>query len=139
MERSVALKKLSKLLGNNLGYRVNHKAPSPDDREAARAQIAPTREAHKELLRQREDRLKVILEADAEYQRLVLECRSAKTKLDELVSMATCYKFVVGVSRSIFFSVEAEGDSWEDVIAKVTAKQKRPPIAGAVAAPPAHL
>ena len=37
MERSVAIKKLGKLLGKKLGYRINTKAPTQEEKAAAAA------------------------------------------------------------------------------------------------------
>ena len=40
MERKVAINKLTKLLGKKLGYRIDDRAPSPEERTAARAALA---------------------------------------------------------------------------------------------------
>lgn len=123
MERSVAIKKLGRLLGKNLGYRVNAKAPSKDERMAARAAL-PAAIAERNALRdQREARLAAILAGDAEYQRLQAALKLARDKADTLSGIAHHYKITVGTSNGMFFHVRAEGDSWEDVIAKLSEKQ----------------
>jgi len=84
MERAVALKKLRKLLGNNLGYRVDDTAPTPDQREAARAGLRPAIEDRNKLSEKREERMKAILAADAEYQSLCIAHKAARDRVDGL-------------------------------------------------------
>lgn len=120
MERAVAIKKLTKILGKSLGYRVDPKAPDQDDRDEARAQLAvevPKRDA---LKKQRRERLETILLADAEYQRLKAEEAEAQKRCEKLSSATHHYRFTAGTSNGMFFLVKAQGDSWEEVIAKLT-------------------
>lgn len=124
MERSVAVKKLGKLLGKKLGYRVNDKAPKRDEREAARAALTPAVEKRNALRAAREARLRAVLDADAEYQRLKAETKAANEHVDILASLTRCFKFTVGTSEGMFFLVKAEGDTWEEVIAKLTTDTK---------------
>lgn len=71
-----------------------------------------------------EARRKAILEADAEYQALVAAWREAKDTAARNQSVAwNSYKITVGVTNSMFFHVKAQGDSWEDVIGQLTAKE----------------
>lgn len=119
MERTVAIKKLTKLLGKSLGYRVNPKAPTPEEREAAQAAIKPACAVRDELKKQRDERYKAILAGDAEYQRLFTEARAASERVDRLSSVTRCFKITAGTLQHGFFFVKAEGDSWEEVIAKV--------------------
>ena len=123
MERAVAIKKLGKILGKSLGYRVDLKAPDQDDRDEARAkmrEVAPERDALKAAV---EARREAILQADAEYQRLKAELKNASKTYADLAEITSHYRFTVGTSSSMFFTVRAQGDSWEEVIAKLTAKQ----------------
>ena len=124
MERAVAIKKLGKILGKSLGYRVDPKAPDQDDRDEARArmrEIAPKREALRAAV---EARRKAILQADAEYQRLKGELTDVSLAYETLSSITSHYRFTVGTSSSMFFTVKAQGDSWEEVIAKLTEKER---------------
>lgn len=123
MERSLAIKKLGKLLGKSFGYRVDPKAPNEEERIEARTKLKSAGVERDTLGKQREARLQEILQADAEYQRLKSEHAEAKKRCDELVSISYHYRFTVGVSNSMFFTVHAQGDSWEDVIGKLTEKQ----------------
>jgi hypothetical protein len=123
MERSVAIKKLGKILGKSLGYRVDPKAPDEDERTEARAKLKIAHAERDDLDKQTEARLKEILLADTEYQRLKALRAEARKRCDELFSIANRYRFTVGTMSSLFFHVKAQGDSWEDVIRQLTEKQ----------------
>lgn len=123
MERAVALKKLGKILGKNLAYRINDKAPTREEREAAAKELPAALEERNKLREKRDERYKEILAADAEYQRLKEAHQTAKNHADELMSIKHTCKFNVGTSNGMFFLVKAEGDSWEEVIEKVAAKK----------------
>jgi hypothetical protein len=123
MERSVAVKKLSKLLGKSLGYRVDPKAPDQDDRDEARAKLPAATAKREDLSKRMEARRVAILQADTEYQQLKAEHAEAKKCCDELFGITCHYRFTVGVSNSMFFHIKAQGDSWEEIIAKLTEKQ----------------
>ena len=124
MERAVAIKKLGKILGKSLGYRVDPKAPDQDDRDVARAMmrnIAPKRDALRAAV---EARCKALLQADAEYQRLKAELADATKTYADFAEITNHYRFTVGTTSSMFFTVKAQGDSWEDVIAKLSEKER---------------
>jgi hypothetical protein len=124
MERTVATKKLEKLIGKKMAWRINAKAPSPEDREAARLALGPAIEERNKLKEKREARYLEILAADAEFQSLKSAHKAAAEKADRLSATTRCFKITVGdTSSGLFFMVKAEGDSWEDVIAKLTAKK----------------
>lgn len=120
MERSVALKKLGKLLGSKLGYRVDPKAPRPDERDAAHAALTPA-VAERDALREKRDaRREAILAADMEYQQLKTAAKAAGEHVDRLSSTTRRKKITVGTSEGMFFLVRAEGDTWEEIIEKLT-------------------
>lgn len=125
MERAVAIKRLGKLLGKKLGYRVDDKAPKQDDRDAARAALMPAIEERNALQAKRDERRRAILEADAEYKSLCAESRAASERVDKLSSITRHYKFTVGTSEGLFFLIKAEGDSWEQIIDKLEAEQQK--------------
>ncbi len=128
MERAVAIKKLGKLLGKNLGYRVDVSAPKPEDREAARNLLRKAIEERKAVEERAKERRKQVLAADAEYCDLNARYDLLRKQVDELQSVSMHYKITVGTSNSIFFHVHAQGDSWEEVIAKVEKETgTRPP------------
>jgi hypothetical protein len=123
MERAVAIKKLGKILGKSLGYRVDPKAPDQDARDEAQAMLRKLRPEREALRAAVEIRCKALLQADAEYQRLKEELAKARATRDELTAIASHYRITVGTSGDMFFTVKAQGDSWEDVIAKLTKKE----------------
>ncbi len=120
MERKVAIKKLGSMLGKSLGYRIDPKAPTSEEREAARqrlpALIAARQEADKAMAERRQALL-----ADARYQELVAAYKEARSCVDKTSSVTHHFKITVGTTAGMFFHVKAQGDSWEDVIAKLDA------------------
>ena len=125
MERAAAIKTLGKLLGKKLGYRVDAKAPTQEERAEARAALTQAIEERNKLVERRDARSRAILAADAEYQSLLTDARAARERTNKLSSVAHHYKITVGTSEGMFFLVKAQGDSWEEVIDKLTAKEKQ--------------
>ena len=126
MERAAAIKKLGKLLGKSFGYRVDPTAPDKDARAEAREILrvtGPQREAIGKAVTARREAL---LKADAEYQRLLEDYRTATLHCDRLSATLHHYRFTAGNSNGMFFHVKAQGDSWEDVIEQLT--EKRPAV-----------
>jgi hypothetical protein len=119
MERTTALKKLKKLLGNKVGYRINTAALSPEEREVLKAQLPQAIKERDELKEKREARLKVIL-ADPEYQSLKAAASEASERVNKLSHRTHLRKIEVGVSNDMFFLHKANGDSWEEVINKLS-------------------
>jgi hypothetical protein len=119
MERSVALAKLRKILGKNLGYRVSAKAPTVEEREAAQVQLPAARAERDQLKDQRRARCNAILAGDQEYQALVAAHKAAEERVGKLFSDARHYKITVGICNDMFFHQKAEGDSWEEVLEKL--------------------
>lgn len=123
MERAVAITKLRKLIGKHLAYRVDPKAPTREERESARSEMTEAIQARQEIEKRRDERRNAILAADAEYQGLVAEHDAARKRTDRLRSIVHRHKITVGTTESgLFFLVKAEGDSWEDVIEKLSRK-----------------
>lgn len=120
MERAVAIKKLTKILGKSLGYRVDATAPDHDDRAEARVKLHDATLKRLALEEQMKSRKLAILQADAEYQRLKAAHAESKKHCDALYAITLRYRFTVGVMSSMFFHVKAQGDSWEKVIKKLT-------------------
>lgn len=124
MERAVALTKLRTLLGKTMGYRIDTKAPTPEERAAAK-DVMPAAIAQREAAQEaREARAKFLLDNDAEYQSCCAVAKSAWDYVDKLFSITYRHKFTVGKMSSLFFHVIAEGDTWEEVIEKVQAWRK---------------
>jgi hypothetical protein len=122
MERTVAIKKLGKLLGKSLAYRVDPTGPTAEEREGARAALKDATANAETLLKQKEARIKALLDADQEYQQIKTAHEAAKKIRNRIASDGHRYKFTVGTADGMFFHVKAQGDSWEEVIRKVEGK-----------------
>jgi len=123
MRREDAIKKLGKLLGKSLGYRVDPKAPDADEREEALIKLRAATATRNDLKTKMEARRSVILEADAEYRSLLDDWKAASEAANRLMSLTNHYRFTVGTSNGMFFVIKAQGDSWEEVIAKLKAER----------------
>lgn len=126
MRREDAIKKLGKLLGKSFRYQVDTKAPDADEREAARLGFKVASERYKRLGDQLTERRNALLAADPEYQQLKEEFSRASKQKDELGYTSRRYRFTAGTMGDLFFTVLAQGDSWEEVIAKLTKKEPCP-------------
>ena len=124
MERTVAIKKLGKILGRSLGYRINPKAPTREERAAAKNEMPAAIKERDDLKARRQARFEAILAADAEYQSLKASHEKAREHVERLGSITRHHKITVGTSNGLFFTVKAEGDSWEEIIDKLTAQKK---------------
>jgi len=123
MERIVALKKIGKLIGKNMRYRINPKAPTPEERAAAKAELGPAIAERNKLREQQTARYNAVLEADEEYQKIKAALKIAADRADQISWTSRTYKITVGtIVAGLLFSVKAEGDSWEDIIAKLSRK-----------------
>ena len=124
MERATAIKKLGKILGKHFGYRVDPKAPDQDARDEALEILRKARPEREALRAAKEARCKALLQADEEYQRLKADYAEASKHYDRLLATTSHYRVTVGTTSEMFFHVKAQGDSWEDVISKLNAKEK---------------
>lgn len=119
MEKSVAVRKLHKILGKGFGYRVDPKALKREGREKAqeelKAALAERNKARDDL----EARRLEILASDQEYQKRLAAKKAAQARVDALSARAHRQPITVGVSNSMFFLVKAEGDNWQEVLEKV--------------------
>jgi hypothetical protein len=123
VQRSIAIKKLKKLLGKSFTCDINPNAPTREERDKAEVELRAANAAQGSLGAQAEARRRAILGADAEYQRLTADYVEARSRSAELSSITFSYKIRVRSSNGLFSSVLAEGDSWEQVIDKLTKKQ----------------
>jgi hypothetical protein len=124
MERAVAIRKLTKLLGKKLGYRVDGGAPSSEERAAANAELQAATKWRNTLKEERDRRCNAILAADATYQSLRARHEAANKQVADLSGKTYRHKITVGVSNDLFFVVKAEGDSWEEVINKIETRKE---------------
>jgi hypothetical protein len=125
MERSVAVKKLAKMIGKGFGYQIDGKAPTPEEREAAKAQRPAAIEERDLLAKKRRARYEAVLAADTEYQSLVAQHETARKSVDKL-NIEHRRKISVGTTMNLggfsVFNVKASGDSWEEIFEKLNKK-----------------
>jgi hypothetical protein len=125
MERAAAIKRLGKILGKDAGYRIDPKAPSPEQRAQAQAELPALIAAKQAAMAARDKRYNELLAGDAEYQRLKAEAKQASEAAAHTSGVRSHRKIMVGVSRGIFFEVKAEGDSWEEIFQKLEERKAR--------------
>lgn len=125
MERTTAIKTLGKMLGKSMGYRINTKAPTREQRDEATEALPGAIEERNKLKERRDARYKAILEGDAEFQSLNAAAKNASKRVDKLSSIKRSRKITVGTSNGMFFMVSAEGDTWEEIIDKLKADTKK--------------
>lgn len=125
MQRSTALKKLNALFGKSAGYRIDDKAPTPEERAAAKAELQDAVAERDRLRAAKNARYEAVLKADPEYQALAEASRAASRRTDKLSWTTRHYKITVGKSsmNGLFFSVMAEGDTWEEIFDKLAEKK----------------
>lgn len=121
MERTVAIRKLTKLLGKNLYWRVRNNAPTREEREAAQAAL-PAARAERQALKEKREAKCLELLNDPEYRQLVAADNAAYERYEKLRSLSWSYKIAVGHNVGLGFHIKAEGDSWEEVIDKLQQK-----------------
>jgi len=120
MQRVTAVKKLGKILGKSFGYRIDLSAPLAEERDEVRKTIPELTKARDAADKAVRERSQALLAADAEYQALVAVYREAKKNANKAFSRSNHFRFTVGTSNGMFFHVKAQGDSWEDVIRKLS-------------------
>src|SRR5436189_5683197 len=96
MRREDAIKKLTRLLGKSLGYRVDPKGPDADEREEARAECKVLGAERDALKSKMDARRQAILEGDAEYQSLRTEWKATSERAEKLSWMTHHYRFTAG-------------------------------------------
>jgi hypothetical protein len=122
MDQKQAISILGKLIGPKFGYRVNNKAPNAEERERRREAFLAAKAAAEQAEAARVARLNAVLAADPEYQRLKAEAKAATERREALPGYRH-KRITVGRSSSLFFTVEAEGDNWAEVVDLVRGKK----------------
>lgn len=115
MERAVAVKRLHKMLGKNFGYEIDPKAASAEERAAAQAVQKPLHAARDAVVTELRARMEYLLEHDAHYQKLKGEAAIARKAVEANSAILMRHKITVGTVNGMFFSVAAQGDSWEQI------------------------
>lgn len=123
MNQTQAIKRLRALLGNSVAWRTNPEALTAEEKESY-LQASPILRGVVEGLKVAVDRRRrEILAGDAEFNRLRDALKAAEEAKQSNSSRIMSYRVTVGRAGSLFFTVEAQGDNWEEVVAKVEAKK----------------
>jgi len=122
MERNAALKIVQKLLGNpkGFGYRVDSRALDAEHRAAAQVELKTLEAIQKDAVDRMEERKRHLLQ-DPTYVELVGKAKAIRKRANEVRGEVYARKIAVGISNSLWFSVKADGDSWEEIIKKLSA------------------
>jgi hypothetical protein len=119
MQRAAAIKKLTKLLGQAFGYRVNLHAPYADERLQEQANARRLLDARQAALEALNARRTWLLDADPEHRLLLEQLTRLRDAHANANFMARAYRFTAGVTDGMFYHVVAQGDTWEEVVASV--------------------
>ena len=124
MNQTQALSKLKAVLGSKFEYRIDSKAPDAAERERRRLAYKAAAEAERVARDAATARLAALMKGDAEYQSLRGAVKAAERHKDSLPSDHD-FRITVGRNESIFFSVKAQGDTWDEVVSKLCTQPER--------------
>lgn len=124
MERNEALKRLRRILGKQFAYEYKPSAPTPEQRAEAKGLHDGLVASRKSISDAMEERRKVLFQ-DEEYLRLKELWKAADQALSKNNAVMHTYKFTVGTQNQLFFHVKAQGDSWEEIFAKLKVEAKK--------------
>ena len=124
MERQEALRRLRKMLGKQFAYEYRPDAPSEEERAEAKARHAELAKQRQELSQAVAARQQYLLQNDATYQELRAKYKLADKAVTANNGAIYLYKFTVGTANKLFFHVKAQGNSWEEIFAKLKAERK---------------
>lgn len=122
MNQKQALTAAVRILGRRAG--IKHQPEAPDSTE--RAALAEQLPDHSKRLADSKAALAACLAEllkDSEYQRLNQEARTARETHDACTGKLHYYRCKVGTVGTMFFTVEAEGDTWEETLAALAKKK----------------
>lgn len=119
MNQTQALAKLRKIIGPKLGYRIDPKAPTGEEREVMRAHFQEATAIVQAAEAARMARYNELLNGDAQYQLLKVAAKAAGEAKERTKSNLYRKRITIGVNNSLYFSVRADGDNWDEVVGKV--------------------
>lgn len=122
LAKNAALAKLRALLGPKFCYRINTLSVLPSQRPDAK-EVAAAREAAEAAKKDCIARELWLKANDPEYQRLLAAQKAAEALHLDLRAKLCTRGITVGTGGSLFFCVEAEGDTWDEVVALVEKKK----------------
>lgn len=118
MTREAAIRRARKLWGAKAKVRATAELSSPERREAAGAKAREIK-ARREAMRADVDARVAQFKRDTGLDLIEVECKRLGKEQQEAFYYATYYKFAIGLGLGFVFSVQAQGDTWEDAFRKV--------------------
>jgi hypothetical protein len=122
MNKAQALAKLAKLLGKTMRYRVAPGSPNAEERARCRDNAVAGRATLKLLAEKMRLRREEILAANEDYAGMRALHKELTDSTDATYSKSASFPITVGRDTGMFFSVDAEGDNWAEVVEKVAAR-----------------
>jgi hypothetical protein len=121
LTREQAIRKLKAIIGPRAMWRVSEGISSPEKRQRYHARTSTAEADRKAASAAMSARAAEVCAADAEYQRLKASYDEARKAASETRYRddESGYKFTVGKDAVYAFVVEAQGDTWEEVISKL--------------------
>lgn len=117
-----AIAALQAMYGKEAAYRINKKAATPAERDAAREQLPALRERVEQAKLAMENKRKELLQ-DPQYQRLVQDWRDANDARERACSKVRSRRITIGKANKLFFHVTGEGDTWDEALAEARRRQ----------------
>jgi hypothetical protein len=128
MLRAEAARRLRKLFGKHMYFRVYDGISSPENRALALETERGYRRQMEEISRQMDELRKRLL-ADPEYRSLMAAYNELKAAHDKRSGGSTFYRFEAGTLHGVggmnWFRVECHGDTWEELFEDYAAKNKK--------------
>ena len=122
MNQAQAITKLRKVIGAKLAYRTDKGAPDADGRAAIRAEWIVAKQVADQAEAARKARYEELLK-DPEYQRLKAVAVAANKAAENKRAGLLRHRITVGRDQGFCFSVVAEGDNWDEVVANALGEQ----------------
>lgn len=123
MNAKEAHKKLVKLIGPRFAYKTRKNALTGENRERAKRVLQDLNE-QTELAKAELDARRQELLRDPEYVEIRERLQSLRVQTTRAAARAHTTPITVGRSDGMFFYVEASGDTWAEVVAKVEEKRE---------------
>lgn len=119
MTREQAIREARKRFGPRAIARAGEALSSPEKRATALATLKANRERRDAIDREVQARL----DAEDWYRALMAERKECQKIISQTQGWASYYKFAVGKDIGIAFSVEGQGDTWEEAFGDVGGKK----------------
>jgi len=130
MTREQAIKKLRKIIGPNVYWRIGERLSRPEDREAASTKGKELRAAQVDIEERMKVRRETVLAADADYQAIKAEYKTNHDAREHLrkSGRVAYWRFEVGTTDAMgglrISRPKAYGDTWEEIFATLEAPKK---------------